>query len=334
VLQIKNATPFKAMIMLLPDAAGIDTLYTVVKATFRLGDPESPADEQVPVVMADQHFADPATSSIRAPSDVGLGKPGTDVLLVGTAWAPDARPTWQMDVSVTVGPLGRTVRVFGDRLWDSRSGVAAMSWVAPFTRMPLVWERAYGGADETERGPSAEPRNPVGTGFRAAKGTRAIDGLRVANLEHPNSLISGPGDRPAPAGFAPIAPHWSPRLSFAGTYDEAWQAARAPYLPDDFDARFFHVAPNGLSSATPLQGGEPVELRGVTRGGLVQFTLPRRRVRVDHRLDHGVETRFGALETVLFEPDAGRFVMVWRAALPCDKRALKVREVRTSVLVA
>ena len=334
MLQIKNATPFKTMIMLLPDAAGIDTLYTVVKATFRIDHPESPADEQVPVVMADQHFGDPATSSIRAPSDVGLGKPGTDVLLVGSAWAPEERPTWQMDVSVAVGSLGRTVRVFGDRVWDARSGVATVSWVAPFTRMPLVWERAYGGAEDTERGRSLEPRNPVGTGYRAAKGTRPIDGLRVPNVEHPTSLISGPGDRPTPAGFAPIAPHWLPRASFAGTYDDAWQAGRAPYLPDDFNARFFHVAPEGLASAAPLQGGEPVELRGVTPEGLVQFTLPRRRVRVDHRLDHGVETRFATLETVLFEPDAGRFVMVWRAALPCDKRALKIREVHTSVLAA
>lgn len=334
MLQIRNATPFKAMIMLLPDAAGIDTLYTVVKATFRIDDPECPADEQVPVVMADEHFADPATSSIRAPSDVGLGKPGTDVLLIGSAWAPDARPTWQMDVSVAVGSLGKTVRVFGDRVWDGRSGVATMSWVAPFTRMPLVWERAYGGADDTERGRSAEPRNPVGTGYLAAKATRPIDGLRVANVEHPASLISGPGDRPAPAGLAPVAPHWSPRVSFAGTYDDAWQASRAPYLPEDFDARFFHVAPDGLSSPAPLQGGEPVELRGVTPDGLVQFTLPRRRVRVDYRLEHGVEARFARLETVLFEPDAGRFVMVWRAALPCDKRALKIREVGTSVLAA
>ena len=34
------------------------------------------------------------------------------------------------------------------------------------------------------------------------------------------------------------------------------------------------------------------------------------------------------LETVLIEPDDERLCLTWRAALPCDKRALKVQEIR------
>jgi hypothetical protein len=34
------------------------------------------------------------------------------------------------------------------------------------------------------------------------------------------------------------------------------------------------------------------------------------------------------LETVLIEPDDNQIALVWRAALPCDRRILKVEQVR------
>ena len=92
MLQVTNSTPFAATLMVLPDVAGIDTVYAVVKGTFAIGARLTPADEQLPVTMADQHYADPATTNIRAPSDVCLGKPGTDVVLIGSAWSPDPGP--------------------------------------------------------------------------------------------------------------------------------------------------------------------------------------------------------------------------------------------------
>jgi hypothetical protein len=334
MLQLVNPTPLKAAIMLLPDLAGVDTLFTVLKATFTLGARVALAEDQVPVALADQHYGEPGLSSVRVPSDVCIGKPSTDILLVGSAWAPGGRATWQMDVSVAVGPVSKSARVFGDRVWDSSPAGATLVWVAPFERMPLVWERAYGGTDQTERGPTAEPRNPVGLGFRARDGAKPLAGLPAPNVEDPASPISSWKDTPPPAGFAPIAPHWEPRKSYAGTYDETWQKTRAPYLPNDFDPRFFQLAPPGLSASGRLQGGELVDLRGVTPDGVLQFTLPSARVHVVYRLDTGEETRPAALDTIILEPDAGRLMMVWSAALPCDKAALKVREIEPTVLAA
>lgn len=332
MLQVKNSTPFAATLMVLPDVAGIDTVYAVVKGTFAIGPRLLPADEQVPVTMADQHYADPATSSIRAPSDVCLGKPGTDVVLIGSAWSPDGRPTWQMDVSLTVGTLSKTVRVLGDRVWESNGSGTSMAWVAPFVRMPLVWERAFGGSDKTEKGPRAYPRNPVGTGLRVSGGTKPLAGMPLPNVEDPQALVSGPGDSPEPAGFAPIAPHWDPRKSFAGTYDESWQRNRAPYLPSDFDPRFFHYAPAGQLAATPLTGGEPVEVLGASADGPLRFTLPRLAIQTTFRRNGGEDVRRAALESVLIEPDARRVVLVWRAALNCDKQVLKMKQVDVSLL--
>jgi hypothetical protein len=331
MLQLKNLTPFTAKIMLLGNRSGIDTLYAVIKATFTIGDSLALADAQVPVILTDQHHGDPAASSIRVPSDVSLEKPGTDVLLSGSAWAPGGTPTWQTDVSMSVGPVAKSVRVFGDRVWDAGAAGAAVAWVTPFVRMPLTWERAFGGTDQTDKGPTAEPRNPVGAGFRAANGAKPLAGLPLPNVEDPAALISSWKDAPAPAGFGAVSPHWLPRRTYAGTYDEAWQKTRAPYLPDDFDPRFCQIAPLGLVTGQHLRGGEVVDLRGVTPNGALRFVLPAVAVQATYRLDSGAESRSAALDTVLIEPDARRLIMVWRASLSCDKKALKIREVEATL---
>src|SRR6266568_7657045 len=143
MLQFKNTTPFQGTIYLIPDAEGIDTIFAVVKATLVLGERLSLAEAQVPVTLADEYHGEPSKSSIRTPSNLSLTKPATDVLLLGTAYAPRGRPTTQMDVSLTAGPVRKTVRVFGDRLWERTRVAHAMSRPEPFETMPLVWERAY-----------------------------------------------------------------------------------------------------------------------------------------------------------------------------------------------
>ena len=332
MLQIDNATPFKAVLMLLPDRRGIDTLYTVIKGTFALGASIGLSEEQVPVTLADEYHGDPAASSIRAPSDVSIGKPATDVLLHGSAWAPGGRATWQSEVALSVGPVSKSVRVFGDRVWQAGATGATAQWVAPFERMPLVWERAYGGSDETEQGAVAESRNPVGRGFRAASGRKVLDGMALPNIEDPATPIASPKDAPEPAGFGAVASHWLQRRRYAGTYDAAWEKNRAPYLPDDFDPRFTQVAAPGLTTPAHLQGGEVVEVRGATPDGQLRFALPAAALQAGYRVEGRVDARPARLDTVLIEPDAGRLVLVWRAELACDKKAMKVREVEVSLL--
>jgi hypothetical protein len=160
---------------------------------------------------------------------------------------------------------------------------------------------------------------------------RKLEGIPLPNIEDPAKLIASPGDRPAPMGFGAVAPHWTPRPKYAGTYDETWQKSRAPYLPKDFDPRFLQVAPEDQQVHGYLRGGEPVEIAGATPSGVLRFALPARRVDVVFHLDSGVERRSANLDTVILRPDESRLVLVWRAALPCDKRLLKVREVEPIV---
>jgi hypothetical protein len=173
-------------------------------------------------------------------------------------------------------------------------------------------------------------QNPVGIGFRAPHGTKPMTGLPLPNVEDPSAPISSWKDAPAPAGFGAIAPHWLPRRSYAGTYDDVWQKTRAPYLPVDFDDRFCQVAAPGLATPTHLAGGEVVDLRGLTPSGALRFPLPAVTVQAKYRLDSGAEVKPAKLDTLIIDTDAGGLVMVWRSALRCDKKALKVREVHVS----
>lgn len=331
MLQIANHTPFSAALSVFPDVAGIETAYAAVKATFTFG-AEGPqlAAMQLPFLPADVFWGEPAASSLRAAGEFALSKTATDVLLTGRAIAPTA-DTRVADVSLAVGPVERTVRIFGDRQWRKSGGRWVAGDPAPWSRMPLRWELAFGGVAPARDGgsgkaPDYEPRNPVGRGF-VPRGAQPEAGHFLPNLEDPNEPLQEPQGRPPPACFAPIAPTWMPRREYAGTYDEAWMRGRAPYLPQDFDTRYFQVAPPELVARGFLQGGEPVRLSGFTAGGPLAFNLPQCALAIEFDFDGSALARPAQLELVLFEPDAGRLQMLWRAALAVDKKLLRLSQV-------
>lgn len=333
MLQLRNDSPFVPGLFLFPDEQGVDTLYTVMKATFDFsGDVLAIAPKQRPLVMADEHWGEPGQSSLKYAGEAHLLKPGTDVLLVGEAHAPRGKPVDTCLVSVRVGPMRQALQVFGDRQWRGGFMAPSASSPVPFLKMPLVWERAFGGThvlDDKEV--LAEARNPVGQGFRGRRSASEMKGRALPNLEDPAKLIGSISDAPLPIGVGPVAPAWQPRKGCAGTYDDVWKTTRAPYLPKDFHPDFFHVAPPALRVREVLKGGEPVELLNLSLQGGQRFALPRCALDVEVRIAGRVERPSMRLETVLLEPGAGQVCLTWRGALGCDKRALKVQEVRFGV---
>lgn len=330
MLQVRNETPFTPGIFLFPDEKGVDTLYVVLKATFEFtpGGPRL-SEKQQKLVLADEPWGKPGESSLKYASEAHLLKPGTDVVLVGDAYAPKGRPVPSSLVSVQVGALRKVVQVFGERHWKGGLVSPRPSTPEPFLRMPLVYERAYGGIHAQEGGRGkvlSEPRNPVGRGFRGRRSASEMAGQPLPNLEDPLKLIEGISDTPAPAGFGFVAPSWQPRQSFAGTYDHAWQTQRSPYLPLDFRAEFFLAGPAGLCTRQFLSGGEPVELIGASPDGVKQFRLPECRLSVTVDIAGQPRKPPLQLETLLLEPGESRFSMLWRGAVPCDKKALKVEQ--------
>lgn len=274
-MELVNRSRYAAERALVLDGNGAETLAVLLKATFALSPRRAPvqAEEQLPVRLADEPSGEPGRSSIRRASDLCLGKPGCDLVLLGHAGR--SRPAPQSDVLFRVGALSREVRVFGERRWTGSAGVPEP---APFDSVALTWENAYGGRDELvpEGEPAEEdPWNPVGIGFRARKSRRPVAGERLPLVEDPAQPIRGPLDRPSPAGFGFIAPHWEPRRSRGGTYDSAWRRERAPLPPADLDPRYHQRGAPGLVAAEPPASGTPVAVTGVVPHGELRFELPR-----------------------------------------------------------
>lgn len=328
---IENKTPFAFEVLFLVDEEFRPLVVPVIKATFDIHSGACRlAEKQVPVSLSGECWGeDPAASSYKYEPEVAFFKAATDVVLVGSAHAPRARTT-EMDIRLTVGPLRKELKVFGEREWIRTAVGTAMTPPVRFETMPLVYERAFGGWDRRHPGlahQACEPRNPVGAGFRLTW----EDGLRLPNIEDPRALLKTFGDRPPPAGFGFVSPHWQPRAALAGTYDAKWQADRAPLLAKDFDRRHFNAASAGLVAPGYLRGNERVTAEGVVPEGVLAFALPvvpPPRVKIVRKDEADIDLTAN-LDTVIIEPDEARVLIVWRAHAtlrtgPHDLRAVDI----------
>lgn len=317
---VENTSPFKFETLFLADEGGQPLFVSVIKATYNIRNGEVLlAEEQAAVSVAGEFWGDPENSSYKYEPDTAFFKAATDVVLIGHAYAPELGTT-EVHVGIRVGPVQKVVKVIGDRMLIRRAGFGAITRPKPFEKIPLVYERAFGGRDKRDAVPDKygfEPRNPVGTGYRYGSPSKNED-VRLPNLEDRAQPFQRYGDTPPPAGFGFISPHWQPRASFAGTYDEVWDRDRKPLLPKDFDRRFFNAASPGLVAPSYLKGDEPVVVLNASPEGRVAFYLPGivpPECNVELR-GHKYETLHTQLDTVIINMDERLLFMTWRAHLP------------------
>lgn len=325
---LENQTPFAAERAWVRDGNGAEVWVVAVKGTFiikRDGSTEL-AEKQEDVCLVPQYRGEPGRSSLRYESDLIHKKLTTDILLNGHAYAPTGKQATQMDVMMEVGPIRKVLRIYGDREWVKGSMGLSMTPPQPFKRMPIVYERAFGGIDQKSSNPEKhgwEPRNPVGIGF--ALTPEHLAGQRAPNIEDPREPLRSWEHRPRPAGFGPIANFWSPRLQLAGTYDDTWRKERLPLLPANFAERFYQCAPEDQQAPRYLTGGEPVTLFNLTSDGPLRFTLPEVCISFTTYFFTGeIREHGGVLHTVIAEPDVPRVIMVWHTNLECHSMALKL----------
>ena len=327
---IANKTPFAADHAWVIDREGNKLWMVAVKAAFDvLPDGRCQLSGQSePVWPVSQPHGAFGKSSLRYEADLLGLKETTDVLVLGDAVAPGGGVATVLDVVLQAGPIRKRLRVTGDRTWTrSIFGGVNMSAPQPFERMPLTYERAYGGWDKSaseERDHRLEGRNPVGTGF-SVRVENCVGG-RLPNVEYPEQLIRHWTDRPAPAGLNAVDCAWSPRRELAGTYDQAWRQQRFPLWAEDFDARYNNAAPADQQTPAFLRGGEQVDVLNMSPGGRLSFVLPRIELAFrtrfgTERLDHA-----GQLCTVIVEPNRSRLAMVWQSAIVCNRRADELDE--------
>jgi hypothetical protein len=331
--EVDNSTPFAVGHSWVRDRNGAETWIVAVRGTFDIQPDGStvPSKTQVPVCDTPAYGGDPSKSSLLNDTDLTLTKTGTDVVMRGHAYAPNGEPRRSVDVSIRVGAISKQVRVFGDRFWVRGASGMTLSQARPFVQIPLIWERAYGGADPKNTDPNQpawSAQNPAGVGF--ANSEANLENRQAPNLEDPTALITSWKDRPKPAGFGPIAYHWSPRVDFCGTYDAAWRKTRFPLVPTDFDDRFYQCAPTDQQVRNFLRGGEACELVNVSPKGPIRFRLPKVVVGFQTHFYTGAHADHnGRLHTVILDPDHHRVMLVWQSALPAHAKVLKLE--RTNV---
>ena len=330
---VDNTTEFEVHPQLMVDKDG-EKLVAIVKATFELqpdgrgGGVLELADELRRRVIrpADVPWGKPEISSIMFPADLCLRKPGTDVIVVGRAHAPEGEPVSAFDVAVQVGALRKLLRVFGLRVWEA--GGAGLTPPAAIAEIELRYDFAWGGSDASDPLQFVEdPRNPVGRGV--VRDHSALTHQPAPNIEDPAHLISSVRTKPPPAGVGPIGRHWMPRRQFVGTYDDKWLDERAPLTPLDQDDRVNLCASPDLSTAFPLRGDEEVRLLNLVRGGgATHFVLPNVGVELTFKhKDRAPEVIVPHLDTILidtFDEEPGEPLaveLVWRASVKAPRRA-------------
>ena len=332
--EVSNQTSFLFEPLFLAEEEGRPIFVPVVKATYKIqnGTRLSLANEQFPVNTTGEYWGDPDFSSYKYEPETAFIKHATDVVLIGSAHAQKPG-TNSVDVGVRVGPVQKVVRVVGDRFLVTRSGNVSVYGPKPFEKIPLVYEQAFGGWDRSHSNPDKhkfEPRNPVGIGFGYPDG-KTDEPVRLPNIEEPKRPWKRWGDRPPPAGFGFISPHWQPRASFAGTYDKKWDETRKPLLATDFDRRFFNAASPGLIAPGYLRGNEPVVIVNASPDGRISFKLPGVpppwcAVELRGGKEEVLKTQ---LDTVIINTDENLVFLLWRAHMlvrngPQDVLAIEI----------
>lgn len=332
-MNLLNGTPFKVAYATALDVAAREHLVLVVKGTFRFperpGGPLEPAAEQEEPVLADRHRGAPGFSSPVREAELALHKPRCDLLVEGTARAPEGRPVAQLEVGVACGPVRKLVEVVGDRVWRQAGATLGPSSPEPFTAMPVILERAFGGVDDADPGepqPLAYPDNPLGRGWHRVKNQGRILGRPLPNLERPGEPVAVPWGSYAPVGLGILPRSFPGRLRFAGTYDQRWLDEVFPFLPADFDSRYHQAAPADQQLPWPA-GGEEVVLLNLTPEGRTRFALPVVDLPVLLVRHDGSEVeRRPVLDTILIEPDERRVCLVWRTSLPLARNLIEIAE--------
>lgn len=233
--------------------------------------------------------------------DEGVKKLTSEFLVSGYAY-PRERPN-AVAVRARLGDCEKTLLVSGDRYWQE----TGPSEPRPFERMPLTWDRAYGGEGYAP--------NPAG------RGRAVIDGVRwLPNLELPGSRLVDPDDVVTPAGFGMLDIMHPQRARYRGTYDDVWLKEHSPGFAPDLDWKHFNMATSDQWLNVPLTGDESFALENLhPERALIQGALPRLAVRVLINVrtrdagSGGLELREVAMQptTVWIFPHAERLILIF-----------------------
>jgi hypothetical protein len=316
------------------------------KATFRFdeqGRVELETQDPFPLLAQDE-----TTPLGDLPSDLQpRTDPALEVILLGHAYAPRERPMSALTVALTVGKVRRELLVFGDRSWAPDRKV--ISRPAPFTRMPLSYGRAFGGAvplnlDRESVFDLCDTCNKHGLGFDAERMARQLGTLlkaprgypalpagyvrRLPNLEDPRAPIARWEDAPVPCCWATVpidVPLWAVR--------QARQNTKPPPPPPEIKREMPSVAHYRAHPdwVIPVPTAAPtIRLENlIPTVPLFEMSMPDFGVVADYIVNGRIGRRNLMPHTLVLLPDERRFYVVYRLPFnfqfqPGDDRELRL----------
>ncbi len=350
-MKLSNTTPLAARV-LLGEAPGSDLRFgcLVAKATYRFdaaGGLVLDLEHPLPVIEEDQQ----TPVGIIPRDDLIFCTRHMEVITLGSAVAP--RAARRMTVSLSVGDEERELLVTGDRTWLGEQGGGGISGAAPFSLMPLTWQRAFGGREEVRitrdtAVDAAHPLNPEGRGFDPAP---MLCGLEEAlyvepgyprwnqerplpNVESPDEGVMEWSDDPVPTCWAP-APMDSPMFlaRLGGVADTQAEEVLPPASEDliqrAMDPEVLHRAHPAWVIPLPPPGAQ-VRMAGLTPWARAAFNLPLLGLTCDWLLGQRSGQRELIPARLILLPDEARFCLVFvhrftYKPTPGEERALRLR---------
>lgn len=325
-MEILNQTPFDTQFTMGMDKTGREYLSLVVKGTFAFPEePSRPAPAstaQRPLVMADEFTGQPGFSATQWETDFAFRKPKCDVVLQGAAYAPGLRAVERVRIGLMVGNWSKQFDVVGPREWQVIGPAITATRPFPFERLAFGYDTAFGGIDRSvpdNPSPGAYAANPYGLGYAAVSGRSRLSGLPLPMTEAPDDPVTSPYGAYRPMALGPIARSHPHRIRYGGTYDQNWIDNVFPFLPEDFDDRYYQMAPEDQQIPFP-EPHLPVVIRNLTPSGREEFLLPDTLLPI--RVSRGREICFDAIvrpDTLIFDTEARALMMVWRIWVPMRK---------------
>ena len=312
---------------------GQEEMVVCVKGTFNIpekGGELELAQKQEPLADADVFTGEPGRSACLYESDFALFKPRCDVLLNGSAYAPNGKATETVDVHLGIGPISKSFQVVGNRFWKKSMGMISATRPEPFTCMPISYDCAFGGMDINHINEEKHRffiENIYGQGYHHYLGASYVNGAPLPNTQELKKPIKKPNGKYRPMALGPIARAHPDRAKLAGTYDQHWQDNVFPFLPADFDYAYCQSAPPDQQMPHPRKK-ERARLINLTPEGKTEFTLPRINLLAWFFLLNGEEIgKQMLMDTIVIEPDQRRVMVTCRASLPLKKNMMEVEMV-------
>lgn len=328
-MNIHNHLPFVVDVRSTQDREGYELAALMVKATYKIpteGEVVVVAEEQVPWAYADTLIGPEENPVSLYEAELPYEKVHPEYFVRGAAHSQDGKPHPYLPCGVSIGQHSKHLVATGPRIWRAGWLSAKAEDITPVEAVQLSYGLSFGGFDPTRahRDDAWYDLNPVGTGYCADPSHSLADGMRLPQIEPLNQRFEKPIKKFPVVGLGPVARACLPRAAWAGTYDEKWQNKVWPNLPADFDARFMQSASQD-QWLPAIRAGDEIVLKYLTSvqsrfGSGVKFLLPTMDFVATVHPRRGVSTRVKLRpDTVVFEPDAGRFIVIARLSFPLNE---------------